>query len=356
MTPGLLWQRRQAGGGIVRALAVLAALLLLWACAAPTAPPIAPAEPSASRVAVLLAGGGREDGSLNQLIWQGVTQAQQTLTFVATAQVVEDAAAGAARLPALVAEGYDLILIGEGAVGVEELRHHPEQTFLLVEGEAALPHVHSLTFDLTQPAFLAGYLAAGVSASGAVCTLATEATATRWAVMAAFAAGVEHYNQVWGAEVLLMGWDGQGRQGAVVGSQDEAALLALAAALYDSGCDVLLPLGAADLRPAAALAHGRGRALIGGDIDGYLLAPEWGAVWLTSLQRRGDVMVAAALRDLMAGQALPGMAQVGTLANGGVGLAPLHLWEERTPAALRTELAALQQSLLEGRIPATSAP
>lgn len=355
MNVGNVWQRRTRWR-ILRALTCWGSVLLLLACAAPAFTPAAPAAPAPYRVAVLLAGEGETAGGLNQLIWQGVTQAQQAAGFDVTAQRVASAPAGGEHLPTLTAAGYDLIVAAAETVTTADLRRFPQQTFVLVGADAGLPHVLSLTFDLTQPAFLAGYLAAGVSASGVVCTLAAEATAAHRATMAAFAAGVEQYNRQWEAEVLLLGWDGRGDQGAFVGSQDAAALSALVELLLGSGCDVLLPVGVADLRPTAAAVHARGRALIGGDVDGYLLAPEWGAAWLTSLQRHGDMMVLAAVQGLAAGQMHPGGVQVGTLANGGVGLAPLHQWEERTPAALRAELTLLQEALVQGHLEINPSP
>jgi basic membrane protein A and related proteins len=50
-------------------------------------------------------------------------------------------------------------------------------------------------------------------------------------------------------------------------------------------------------------------------------------------------------------------AYIGTLANGGVALAPYHDFARRVPAALRAELARIEEKIERGKIvPATRSP
>jgi basic membrane protein A len=48
---------------------------------------------------------------------------------------------------------------------------------------------------------------------------------------------------------------------------------------------------------------------------------------------------------------------VGTLANGGVGLAPYHDFASKVPASLQSELAQIKADIISGKIkPATKSP
>ena len=42
---------------------------------------------------------------------------------------------------------------------------------------------------------------------------------------------------------------------------------------------------------------------------------------------------------------------IGTLANGGVLLAPFHLWTKRVPASLKAQLKRVEQGIIHGKIP-----
>lgn len=335
--------------------AALIAWLILVACSSSepgTAPPVRGGGASAYGVAVVFDAGGLEDGRLNQMVWAGIERVAKQPGITTDYRVVLDPQEYGSQLETLSRGDYDVIVaVGPVAVSAREVaRARPQQQFMLVGEGGTLPNTLSLTFDLSQPAFLSGYLAAGVSANGVVCTLGDSRDEASREIMHAFSAGIEHYNLERGADVTVLGWDSAAGEGAFTGSRAPAAVLSLASDLFDAGCEVLLPAVSQDVRPLAELAQRRDRALIGRDMDGYLLAPQWGTVWLTSLQRRGDQVVFDALQTLRNSPTLVSAQQVGTLANGGAGLAPLHEWETRTPATLRADLENLKQALLAGRV------
>ncbi len=76
------------------------------------------------------------------------------------------------------------------------------------------------------------------------------------------------------------------------------------------------------LGTAAACAE-RGCLVIGVDADWYLTAPEFNAITLTSILKNMDVAVLNTITNVVNLGAV-GNLYVGTLANGGVGLAPYH--------------------------------
>ena len=52
-----------------------------------------------------------------------------------------------------------------------------------------------------------------------------------------------------------------------------------------------------------------------------------------------------------------GGSYIGTLANGGVALAPFHDFQSKVPASLQAELNTLKQQIISGKIvPATKSP
>lgn len=89
--------------------------------------------------------------------------------------------------------------------------------------------------------------------------------------------------------------------------------------------------------------------IIGVDTDQYISAPEFAAVWLTSVLKNMDVAVFDAAKAVQDGT-FAGGAYVGTLANDGVGIAPFHEFDAQVPASLKSELNTLKADLIAGTI------
>ena len=129
----------------------------------------------------------------------------------------------------------------------------------------------------------------------------------------------------------------------------------VAAGIIDQGVDVILPVGGPIYQSAmdAIADSGREVALIGVDADIYETDPSTQELVLTSILKGMDVSTYEAV--LSAGEgAFDAEAYIGTLENGGVGLAPLHNFEDAVDPALMAEVEALQEAIVSGEVEVTS--
>src|SRR5690606_5792391 len=88
-----------------------------------------------------------------------------------------------------------------------------DQQFAIVDSNPGLPNVYSMEFDTAQPAFLAGYLAAGMSKTGKVGTYGGMKIQAVTIFMDGFVDGVAHYNKVKNANVQVLGWNKETQDG-----------------------------------------------------------------------------------------------------------------------------------------------
>jgi basic membrane protein A len=89
--------------------------------------------------------------------------------------------------------------------------------------------------------------------------------------------------------------------------------------------------------------------IIGVDVDQYETDPEHGAVFLTSILKRMDSTVVQAIKAAQDGSFQGGVI-VGTLASGGVGLAPFHDLDGEVSAELKAELETISKGIQDGTI------
>jgi phosphate/phosphite/phosphonate ABC transporter binding protein len=120
--------------------------------------------------------------------------------------------------------------------------------------------------------------------------------------------------------------------------------------LMDEGADVIMPVaGPVGLGTAAAVKERGNAYIIGVDSDWYLTAPDYADITLTSVLKNMDITTLAAIKSAMDGTFAGGLT-VGTLENGGVGLAPFHDLEAMVPADLVAELDAVKAEILAGTL------
>ena len=163
--------------------------------------------------------------------------------------------------------------------------------------------------------------------------------------------GVNYYNEQNGAEVQLLGWDNAANDGVFAGnfeSTDDGRRLA--EVFFDEGCDVIFPVAGPVGLGSAAAAQERGLMMIGVDGDQYVIAPEFGDVFVSSVLKNMDMAVFDTIAALVDGSLTLGDDYLGTLANGGVGLAPYHDFEDRVPAELTAQIEQVIQDIIDGTI------
>lgn len=165
--------------------------------------------------------------------------------------------------------------------------------------------------------------------------------------MDGFLAGVRAYSQDTRVPVRLLGWDG--RNGTFSGdSFDQDRAYEVAEDLIGRGADIILPVaGAAGLGAAAAALDAGNVLMIGVDADQFKTAPEYADQWLTSIEKNMDVAVFETIESVVADDFQGGL-YVGTLENGGVGIAPYHNLDGTVPVQLRGKLKELRKGIIDG--------
>jgi len=219
----------------------------------------------------------------------------------------------------------------------------------------ALPNVRELVYQTDQAAFAAGYLAAGVSETGVLCTYGGANFPTVAIFMDGFTRGAQHYNEVKGASVEVLGWDPEASDGLFTGSFTDMDLArSTAESLFDENCDIIIPVGGAINLPAGDVINDRGldAALIGVDVDAFTAMDEqYQPLWLTTVEKALAGLVTLSVQQQAEGSWTAG-AFLGTLANDGVSLAPFHDWDSKVSDELKAEVLQLLEDIKDGTIKA----
>jgi len=300
--------------------------------------------------------GGVDDRGFNQNSWEGAQRAAEE--FGGEAKVLESQAETdyEVNINSFVDEGCDLIVtVGFllGAATETAAVANPDRKFAIVDFayEAPTDNLKGLVFDTDQAAFLAGYLAAGMSETGTVGTFGGINIPPVTIFMDGFAKGVAHYNEAKGTAVEVLGWDLETQDGSFTGnfeSLDDGR--AFAQSLVDEGADIVMPVAGPVGLGSAALATELGTfRVIGVDTDQFESDPNNSSVYLTSVLKELDDAVFAAA-DLALNGVFDSELYVGTLENGGVSIAPFHDHDGDVPQELKDELAALTDAIIAGEI------
>ena len=301
--------------------------------------------------------GGVDDRSFNEAADRGLTQAESELGI--TKNVVESSAETdyAPNIEQLVAADCGIIIgVGfllEGAVGTAAAAN-PEETFALIDstlsaGEAE--NVKPLLFNTAEASFLAGYLAAGMSETDTVATFGGIAIPSVTIFMDGFVDGVAYWNEEKGEQVQVLGWDKEAQEGTFTGDfENQANGQTTTDNFISQGADIILPVAGPVGLGAAAAAEAAGDVnLIWVDSDGYESAAQYGPLFISSVLKNIDAAVFDATQQAIDGS-FTSEPYVGTLENGGVGLAPFHDFEGEVPTELSDELTALQESIIAGDV------
>jgi basic membrane protein A len=323
--------------------------------------------------------GGIDDKSFNQSAWKGSQDAAAELEGVSIEFLEsQDAADYRPNIDAFINQGCDVILtIGFllAADTAAAAADNPEQLFGIVD-QAPGPfepwadasgtmladylNVRGITFETDEAAFLAGYLAAGMSESGAVGTYGGLPIPPVTIFMDGFVRGVARYNEVNGTSVQALGYDVETGDGLFTNnfeSQDDGR--AFTQTLIDNGADIVLPVaGPVGNGTAALCAETSACMMIGVDADWFETAPEYGAIYLTSVLKNIDVAVFNTINNVLVLGGI-GNSYIGTLANDGVGLAPFHdvaVPQELADAVAAEQAAIIAAGSLEAYLEALAAP
>ena len=309
--------------------------------------------------------GGFDDKSFNQLSFEGLTRATDELGAESKSVESNSEAEYGPNIDGLAAEGCNAIVSVGFALSpatVEAAMANPDTDFILVDdaadndfdGQKDAENIKPLLYNTAEAAFLAGYLSAGYSEAGKVGTFGGMEFPTVTIFMDGFKQGVDHYNEVNGTAVEVVGWDG--KTGTFTGGFEANADAKTAASnVVAQGVDVILPVGGPIYQSALQVIQESGRdiALIGVDADLFETDPNTQDVVLTSILKTMDLSTYEAVMASAEGT-LDFEAYVGTLENGGVGIADLHNFADKVDAALIAEVDALKADIIAGKVTVTS--
>lgn len=301
--------------------------------------------------------GGIDDKSFNETAYKGVTDAGSELNVDGSfleSQAITDFRP---NIDSFISQECDLIvtvgfLLGDDTAAAAA--DNPDQQFAIVDVayDPPIDNVLALTFATDEAGFLAGYLAAGMSKTGTVGTFGGINIPSVTIFMDGYLGGVEYYNEQKGTSVKVLGWDGT--EGLFTGnfeSTDDGR--AFGENLITEGADVIMPVaGPVGLGTAAAAQAAGDVMIIGVDSDWYESAPDYRDVELTSVRKNMDAAVFNTIESDIAGDDL-GTLYVGTLENGGVGLADFHDFDDAVSQELKDEIDQLRQDIIDGTVTVT---
>jgi len=312
--------------------------------------------PKKFRVGMVTDIGGIDDKSFNATSWQGMELAKQELGVDVAYLESHQQTDYAANITQFIDQGYDMIitvgfLLGDDTKKFAE--QNPNIKFAIVDFsyDPPIPNVLGLTFATDQAAFLAGYLAAGMTKTGKVGTFGGIKIPPVTIFMVGFESGVNYYNQKHGTNVQVLGWNTAKDEGLFVGNFESTDDGRRAGEdLIAEGADIIMPVaGPVGLGTAAAVKDHPGTMLIGVDTDWCVSAAEYCPVVLTSVMKNMHIAVRDAIKMALEGK-FQGGVYVGTLANGGVGIAPFHEFDSKVPASLKAELEEVAKGIKDGSI------
>jgi basic membrane protein A len=333
-----------------------------------TAPTVAPtAAPQGKLFCLVTDTGGINDKSFNASAWLGLQQAEKdlgaTIKYLQSTQETDYAK----NIQAMLDQKCDLIVtVGFllGGATADAAKANPTQPFAIVDycygstsplcdpSAGPFDNVLGLTFQTDQAAFLAGYLAAGMTKTGKVGTFAGLLIPTVTIFEDGYYAGVQYYNKVHSANVTVLGYDPKAPDKGLAagGFNDQTKGKDMTNSLMQEGADIIMPVaGAVGLGSVAAVQAAKTGLVIGVDQDWTVTYPDSAPVDLTSVMKVINVAVFDAAKAVQDGTFKGGI-YTGTLANEGVGIAPYHDLDSQVPAALKAEIDQLKADIISGKV------
>jgi basic membrane protein A and related proteins len=298
------------------------------------------------------------DRAFNDAVYNGLTQASGTWGIDVKHKVAQTSPSPEWKrhLNDFIRQRCGLIVTmgsGVGSQTAAAAKANPNVDFATTDDDSVrgTSNLLAIVFKPEQPAFLAGYLAAGMSKTHKVATFGGIPIPPVTGYMNGFAAGILYYNAAHGTHVRLLGWNPKTQTGSFV-SQDSTdfpafgdtnAAAALTANFILAKADVIFPVDGPFGEQGACREARRvhGVRLIGVDTDQHYSWPDCVSEWLTSAMKIYRQMVYVAMGRIVH-HSFTGGTLYGTLANGGVGLARYY---GLVPRGLQSELKRVKRGI-----------
>ncbi len=306
---------------------------------------------------------GGMDNPFNALINDGLDDAEMELGFDISRWFTADDPGIAPDVTALAASGDWDLIVGAGFRVVLEMEGavaaYPDQRFTAVDAgyETAYPNVSAVFFLTNEPAFMAGYAAAGLSATGVVGVYGGIQFPGVTIFMDGYALGVEYYNARHGTDVQVLGWDPHLQEGLFINTFASSRLGRFATMqLFRDGADTVFSVAGAlpalGTLEAAEFWKERGHdvRVILPDVDWFEIVGDPNEILLTSVIKDFGLGILHQIEALLDGTWAPGFV-LEDLASGGVAMAPYHALADDVPRSLQREVRMVQRGIIRGLIP-----
>lgn len=314
--------------------------------------------------------GGVDDRSFNQVIHEGMLRAESELGIEYSFVESTTAADYEPNLQAFIQQDCDLIVpagFNLGTATFELAEANPDQLFAIVDynhfdftkdppEDITLENVAELTFQTDQAAFLAGYVAAGMTKTGKIATYGGVLFPTVTIFMNGLVAGVRAYNEDNDTNVEVLGWNADTQEGTqispdpAVGFDNSTEGRRVTEDFIAEGADIILPVaGPTGLGTIAAAEDAGDVTVMWVDVDGCVSVPDSCGLFLTSVQKNMDVAVYDTIQSVIEDRFQGGL-YVGTLENEGVAIAPYHEFEDDVPQELKDRVEELRQGIIDGSV------
>ncbi|MBB2892544.1 BMP family ABC transporter substrate-binding protein [Flexivirga oryzae] len=306
--------------------------------------------------------GGVDDKSFNENSWAGMQAANKENSNISIKYVPSNSGSDyTPNLTKYAQSGCDTVIAVGGLMGdalKKVAKQFPKTHFAEIDnGNQDAANIYGIEFNTAQGAFLAGYLAAGMTKTGTVGTWGGLAIPPVTIYMDGYWEGVQYYNKAKGKNVKVLGWNEKNQKGGTFSGSftDQNKGKSITQAMVSQGADIVFPVaGASGLGAGAAAAASGGKLnLIWVDTDGCESAANYCKYFISSATKNLSGGVQAYLKKA-AGGTFPTGNYVGTLKNNGVGIAPYHDFDSKVPAALKKEITQVKADIVSGKIKITS--
>jgi basic membrane protein A len=316
--------------------------------AASQAPQSAAASPTSDFKACMVTDtAGINDKSFNANSWKGVQDAQAKLGIQAKYLESRADADYEKNINQFLSEGCDIIVATGFKLGdavSKAAKANPNVRFTIVDFAYTppIPNVEGLVYTTNQAAMLVGYASASWSKTHVMGTFGGEnigAPVTDF--MDGFVAGAHYFDSKHsGTTTTVLGWDPVAKTGTFTGnfsSIDDGKAKALA--FIDDNADVCLGVGGLIGKGCMTAIQEKGitGAGIGVDVDWYESVPDVKSLVLTSVLKKIDISVEAAVEHAFKKE--PALAvYVSDLNNNGVDIGPFHDFDSQISAETKADI------------------
>jgi basic membrane protein A len=305
--------------------------------------------------------GGVNDKSFNQSAWAGVQKAMTDLGLDAKFVESKQTTDYETNIDSFASQNYDVIItVGflMGDATANKAKQYPKIKFAIIDNsyfptkgqaycdetikdcykDGGLTNVTSLMFQEDQVGFLAGVLAAGMTKTGTICSVAGMQIPPVERYVIGYQNGAKWYKPTTNELNVY-----------IPSFTDPATGKQTGVTMISQGCDVVFGVGGNTGNGGLLAAKEANLMAIGVDVDQYNTYPEVQSALISSAMKNVDVAVYNYLKSVVAKTDSAG-AVTANISNGGVGLAPFHDWDSKIPADVKTKIQAATDGLKNGSI------